>query len=321
MVSKDIQDAFGVMNRVQLNGHFHQFKHAFPSIPTRDPEPFLAHISGFDKAAQKRMVDAFAFNPAKYRTPQDACELIQSEVRAFFDNPTIMSIGEDSDFDKRLGRIKKISDVVTLDDIISKMANTDIRGASEWEREVAQIAGNDEFADFCVEGLAALSFYDAGCGVQMRPMGKKGPDFRIQSQGIIADVEAKHWRIDPELRGRLEGSKIPPILIKIPNKPKHVADKVKSAERQLDNSCIGIVFLYSSNDSIDAVDFREARIGFSDNLAGVIFSGMWHAGCEWVANPQLSKDAKTSVAKVVDRMSESMRVYGLGNATVYSEQS
>lgn len=321
MVSKDIQDAFGVMNRVKMNRHLRQFKRAFPDIPTRDYLPFIAHISGFDKAAQKRMMDAFAFNPAKYRTPQDACELIQSEVRAFFDNPTIMSIGAEPEFDKRLRRLKIIGDKVKLDGIVSKMARTDISGYSEWEREVARRVGDDYFADFCLEGLAALSFYAACCEVQMRPMGAEGTDFRIQSQGIVADVEVRHWRLERELRGGLEGGKTHPMRIKVPNKPKHVANMVKSAERQLQDSDIGIVFLYSGNDSMDEVDFRQARVGLPDNLAGVIFSGMWDAGCEWTANPQLSKDVKTKVAKIVDKLSESMRVYGLGDAPLYSEQS
>lgn len=321
MVSKDIQDAFGVMNRVQLNRNFRQFGHAFPDIPTRDPEPFLAHISGFDKAAQKRMASAFAHNPSEYRTRRDVCELIQSEVRAFFDNPTIMSIGAEPEFDKRLRRLKIIGDKVKLDDVVSKMARTDISGYSEWEREVARRVGSDAFADFCLEGLAALSFYAACCEVQMRPMGAEGPDFRIQSQGIVADVEVKHWRLDRELRARLEGSEISSMLIEIPNKPKPIEKKVKTAARQLKNSERGIVFLYSSNDGIEASDFHQAFIGFPDNLAGVIFSGMWNSGCEWTANPNLSKDVKARVAKIVSRLSESMRVYGLGDAPLYSERS
>ena len=321
MVSQDIQDAFSVMNRVKLNRHLRQFKHAFPEIPTRDYLPFLAHISAFDKAAQKRMASAFDHNPGKYRTPQDACELIQSEVRAFFDNPTIMSIGAEPEFDKRLRRLKIIGDKVKLDDIVSKMARTDISGYSEWNREVAQRAGNEEFADFCLEGLVALSFYAACCAVQMRPMGTEGPDFQIQAQGIVADVEVSHWRLEREIRGRLDAGKVHPMRIKVPNKPKHIADKVKSAARQLQNSDIGIVFLYSGNDSMDEIDFHQARSGLPNNLAGVIFSGMWDAGCQWTDNPNLSKGVKTSVAKIVDKLSESMRVYGLGDAPLYSEQS
>ena len=321
MVSKDIQDAFDVMNRVKLNRNFRQFKRAFPEMPTRDPLTFLAHISGFDKAAQKRMVNAFTHNPSEYRTRQDVCELIQSEVRAFFDNPTIISIGAEPEFDKRLRRLKIIGDKVKLDDIVSKMARTDISDYSEWNREVALRAGNDYFADFCLEGLAALSFYAACCAVQMRPMGAEGPDFQIQAQGIVADVEVSHWRLEREIRGRLDAGKVHPMRIKVPNKPKHIADKVKSAARQLQNSDIGIVFLYSGNDSMDAIDFHQARIALPDNLAGVIFSGMWDAGCQWTANPNLSQDAKTSVAKIFDKLSESMRVYGLGDAPLYSEQS